>query len=768
MSARRLGLATVALVFCASTGAAQSSPPPVVAMRDSVSAISNPGTLATLLTGAAADHAGGEAARQARLGWIYLREGELASGRDELDQAVAAFDQSLLREHGWADTWVGLARTKLLLAERHEPVKRSVHQPAGEHYDDAALDHLVQSLKASSSNPAAIRLLTDLLMDREVFPLEGDLAKAVRMAGASPANGPMPHLFAARDQRLDDHLDSARAELAAFFSLGGDSALGLLERARTEYRQKLQDEAVVDYLAGAQRLDSISRPAYRRDLGWTAHPDELATYDSLPADSLGPWVAEFWARRSAASLQPPHAALLEHFRRWVYAVDNFRLTGRPRGASLLGISTTTQEDPGHAAVTQRLFEVGVFRNLPRETLGLDDRGLIYLRFGEPSMRVASHTIPEPPKAPGVESAGPCAGANESWRYDLPDGSRYFHFCGNAAPTDLVPRLPLNPDIIGPRVAMDARYARVEFTLIQAKLREELKGMAAKAGGGIAVLANPVRVQPEAIQATEREGEASIRAGLTHDSYTRYYRHDLEPTVQVYGLGQMGRARSMALVVFAIPGDRLTPEVIQGRIVYPVHIRLTAVDSARGATVNVDTTRYFVVPDTLAKGRYLDGTAALALAPGSWYVRALFEQPDQNAGGAVGRSGVTVPATEGALGLSDIVLGRDGGLTYHHGNESIALNPLATYSRAQPMAIYYELHGATPGESYTTDVQLARLSGGKPSKSESLTLQFTDRADAADQAIHRTIDLSALEPGTYLLSVEVGGQPRREVVVRVGR
>ncbi|HET8649987.1 MAG TPA: hypothetical protein VFL95_08100 [Gemmatimonadales bacterium] len=745
---------------------AQQPAQELVALRDSVAAVSEPAGLNSLLV--SVDQVNLPIAqREARKGWILLRAGELGTGRDELDQAIAAFDEALLRQGDWAAPWVGLARAKLLLAERQQPVKRSVHQPLGEHYDDAALKHLARSLQLQPKNPPAVALLTDLLIDREGLPLTGDIADAVERAAAEPANGPVPHLLLARDARLTNRLDEAMEELETYFKLGGDSALGLLEQARTEYRQKQLDLSVQTYLAGARKLDSLSRAAYRRDLAWTATPAEMTAFDSASDGALADWIKQFWARRDAEAVQPPGAALQEHFRRWFYALDHFHTVGEKRGSSQLGIAAgETAAGMGLAALDNpglTYFETDLFRETPAKALGVDDRGLIYLRYGEPTLRATSLG-----ESGGTEG---CLVANESWRYDLPAGPRVFHFCasmalGTNAPTMLVPMLPLVEELLDSRIALDPRYAELAFGVHQAKVLAQWRARGMLQGAvGVNTISRDV------VQRMVNEGRATIHRSINEDSYARYYEHDLQPVVQLYALGAADGAPSTALAVFALPGDKLQPQMMDGRIVYPVHVRLTAIDTTRGVSANRDTTRLFVVHDTLGEGSYWYGTATLPLGLGQYYVRALFDQPEISRGGARGRSGVVVPADGSTLTLSDLVPGRSDGLTYRHGTEAIPLNPLAVFRRQDAMQVYYELHGAVPGQSYETDITLARLSGDKPSDSDRLTLHFTDRPDRPTWPAQRSLSLERLKPGPYLLTVTVqapnaAAPATRNVVVRI--
>jgi tetratricopeptide (TPR) repeat protein len=721
------------------------------------------------------DIAGGRdhdrAGRESRLGWLAFRLGELGDGRERLDEAVRHFDEAIYRDPAWAAPWLGLAETKLLLAERMMPAKRSMHQGDGVYYEDAALEHLVAALRLQPRYPAAVALLAKRLLGIDAPTFRGEHAEAIRLAAAQAENGPVPQLLLARYLRQREQPDSAAAALARYESLGGDAGLAGLELARVRYQQGRDGEAVRAYLAGARLMGVLGRAALRRDLVWLASPEELEAFDRLPADSLGPWTERLWARRDAAALRPVGDRLKEHLRRWAYAQQNFRIVGRQKHRSKVGIGPSgmaardrknadaAPSYTGTVAAKARglddaevslsyntLYGAGTFPEVERRALNIDHRGLIYLRHGEPSLRVSS---------PGRGGTEGCDVANESWRYDLPDRQLVFHFCaslalGTASATTLVPMLDLDADMLESRVGLDGRYW----------------GLASQVRNG--------NLPPETLRRITEEGRRTIAEGLRTDSYLLLFKHALEPTVQIYAVGEPDAAANRALVVFAIPGERLQPEFVGERLAYPLRLRISAVDTLRGITRMLDTLRLFATRDTLRKGQYLSGTQELPLPPGSYQLRALLEQRERNAAGAVGRAAVGATGTPGQLTLSDLVPGAAGsGLEWSHRGRRIPLNPLDSYAPGSELQLYYELGGAVRGREYRTEARLARTGIGGKAGSDGVTLSFTDRADAAEMALQRTIGLGRLEPGRYLLIVTVreeGGQrsASRELTVNIQR
>lgn len=702
---------------------------------------------------------GAGSVRESRRGWLALRLAELTEGRDWADRAIAHFDDAIMRDHADPAPWVGLAEAKLLLEHRHQTVKHSMHQRDGVYYEDAALDHLVNALRLQPEYPRAVRLLDSLLVDFDAPNFPDPLVQSIRLAAAHPANGPTPDLLLARYYRKTDALDSAAAALDRYVALGGDSGLADLERARVIFRASspakhrtdgiigdtvLADSAVALYLAGTRHAGSLARQAYRRDLTWVASPQELAAFDALPADSVGAFVRLFWAKRDAAAVRPAGERLREQLRRWWYVQDHFRLVGRTRKVRFgWGVSggpihlTDENEDMGVWA----LFAPGALPQSDPRALGVDDRGVVYMRHGEPVARASAVGRP-------TDRPTSCFYANESWKYDLPTGPIILHFCdsgalGTTAATTLVAMLPFDGDIMSSRIDLDTRYGVIGLALPSRDV--------AMANGG--------PVNKAVLQQLYENSRAAIRIGLTTDDYPLSYRHDLEPVVQIYAVSDSGAAvgRGRAPIVFALPGDKLTPEMVDGRTVYPVAIRVAAVDTGRGQHATVDTLRRFVAADTLGSGQDLYGAFEVPLAAGNWYIRVLFEQAAAHAGGARGRPDVGTAGVPMHLAMSDLITGREGsGLAWHHAGRTIPLNPLDAYPEGAAAALYYELTGTAAGGRYRTTVDIARLGHGGKAR-DHLSVSFSDQARGPILPVQRTIDLGQLGAGRYLLTVTAAAE-----------
>jgi GWxTD domain-containing protein len=749
-------------------------------LRDSVVQIATAEAAATFAKSerTTVDASKTDAIRLMQAGLAQWRLGQFSTDRAPLDQAQTLFDEAIYRApDDWPWPWYGLALADLALDSTDAVVKASMHSGAGVYYHDAALHALGQALEADSSFLPAAALLGDILLPFGERSLNDELKRAVHRAAATN-QVPLPWLALGRVYRNLHQADSALAAFRKFVALGGDSGLGLLEQARSLYQQGQLDAGTNAYYSGARVADSLARVNYRRDLAWIASPEELAAFDAAARDSLGQFIQAFWAKRDAEELRAPGERLAEHVRRWRYVFEHFQLSARAEGTPQRngancgeGMFPSLGEDAAQpqnmVSPDLQLFEPGVYAATWRGKRLVDDRGLIYMRQGEPDQRAAAAL--EQSEGVATANAGsaslsrtsgyarvaaPRSSAdkfppnpiqtrtrpNESWKYLTAHGTLLFHFCGSAAlgtqaPTTLVEMLPLSPEMMGARAGLDPRFAVLEG---------ELLSMRSASGSA------PSTVRSLTTELA-REGQRDIQLGLSTDEFSPTFAQRIDPLTQFFAVGQPSHGTGRVLAVFAFAGDQLTPKTLpDGGVAYPIALRFIATD-ANGRIQRQDTTRYFRAPKALQQGQYLFGTEEMALDAGTWDVRLLVTQPGVDAGGALERRAlVLAPGSE--LGLSDLVFGREqSGLAWQSPHGSVPLSPLDAYPRSGSVEVYYELSGATPGREYHTQVELKGISG--EAKGD-VKLGFSETASDALMVLRRSVALDPLKGGQYRMTVTV--------------
>ena len=660
-------------------------------------------------------------------------EYRLAAGRDgreHLEAAQAAFDEAIVRApDDWPWPWYGLALVDWALEDGGYVVKPTLHQPAGVYHRAAAMRALAKALEADPDFAPAAALLAKRMLARGDPDLDRQVTAAIRSAVAADSLAtPEAWLVYGRMQRSLGHADSACTAFRSYATTGGDTAVSLLEQSRCT--QDLGDtlQAARLYLAGAEHTQGADgRAAYRRDISWVADSAELSTFDSLDAAGIAEWVRDFWLSRDARELRPPGARLREHLRRWNFVHRAFRMpTTDPDALAALGRRQSEpvriafsdpvirQRDGGRSelSLADGVMWLPAMELIPSPYL--DDRARIYMRHGEPDQIVTNAG------KPGRRSP-------LSWAYSSTTGRLSFHFaCSSYC---VLRPWPLSMSYEDPGLmAIDARW-------------EILKGQL-RAG-------HPSRILLRKLSTAVVK---DIATGLSTDGFPAEFKHQLAPEAQFYALGA---GSGHVLAVFALPGERLTGVPLDGGAMgYPVTLRLIATN-ASGDVVRLDTLRNFRSAASLGEGQFLFGLSQLTLPAGTWDVRLLVTQPDADAGGAIGRLGITIPATN-ALALSDLVLGRAGsGLEWRGPNGLIHLSPLDNYNREGEVEVYYELSGTTANTDYRTEVKLEAVYGDAEGD---LQLGFSDRAAGPLLVSRRTISLENLEPGQYRLSVAVTEQP----------
>lgn len=737
---------------------------------------------------------------------LHLCRGVLAAKRAELtgegDAAILAEKELRLVVEGepqWANGWYAMGITRLALARASVLAKPGPLQILGMSWEAGAGHALVRSLELDSTNADAATALALAGIPREGKAQLGkrlDMLRRIR-----PLLGPAALLGAARVERVAGSRDSAAALFERALASGVvDSGFVATQLARELYASNRAEAGAQVLIRGASTTTKEGQTAYRRELEWVAEPSELAAWDSLPAADRPAWLRQFWAGRDVKEGWPDGTRLVEHYRRIETAWKDFTLALPPSGRQIAasttgGIDTfvdelierrmsgaeglSFEEDAvmaGKAATNETAEPLGgretqggaiaaqitdgqqmasqmkalglggPFRSFRTTQDVLDDRGVVWIRYGKPDKIVSS--------SGGV--------AMQVWAYDHIEPRLVLqfqeeNFVGQAGASRLVPTLinvagrfrdqfcGIEPSLCAVNTSSeDLRYNDAT------PLKDSGVGVRyadAKTDGG--------RLTPAVIERVAREGAAQVMRATTTDANPRVFTKAVDPIVQLYGLTAPGTSRSVALAAFAIPGDQLDgtrPPAAGGRTVYAVRMMLSLLDG-QGRRVDVDTLRNFAVATPLQKGQFLTGTLEVPLAPGRYRGSLLISQGDGR-GAVATLPGIGVPGPGTRLTISSVVLGREGsGTAWRSGNAVVALNPLGAFTEKGQAELYYQVTGQAPGTSYQTTLEF--FDASSPEKS-ALTLRFEENADASFREVHRTVGLANLKPGQYRLKVTVAG------------
>ncbi|HET6196621.1 MAG TPA: hypothetical protein VFE12_12725 [Acetobacteraceae bacterium] len=402
----------------------------------------------------------------------------------------------------------------------------------------------------------------------------------------------------------------------------------------------------------------------------------------------------------------------------------------------------------------------------REPL-LDHRGLIYLRHGAP-LRIIGDDVnardaaespihSRPDEVFGRNIDGPriwYAGMlgismrhNESWLYLIDGQLRLLHFRGSSAlgmygPTTLTGYLPVS----------GAWYSRGILPVY--------------ANAAAAMTANDRSLQPPDCLADVRTAIAQSRAdaheGTRTDTDSPPIIHPWRSVVQAFALGDS--RRGTALLTLAIGSPALHADTLaDGRLSYPVRLRMVAYNRATDATVIRDTTRTFIRTTPIPAGSWLTAWEELPLDAGQWQIAIRARQDDDSAGVYSVLDDVHVNAGP-ALGLSDIVTGIAGAPPWIASDGSaFPVNYLNGWYSGETAELFYEMRGLHAGDNYSTTVEVRPLD---PKARAAIQIQSSGIAGGDVTYIRKALVLDRLAPGQYWLTVTVAAGDRHAVRRRI--
>jgi GWxTD domain-containing protein len=680
------------------------------------------------------------------LGYLAYRLGEITRSHRRYDDAAGEFQWATDLRPNWPYAWYWLGLSELASGESRVIVLENLRQLLGIDYLANAARAFARAIQADSTFSRGIVELATTALRRRVAPHLVAVQAVLRQVADGPA-GHVPEvqrMLGLVDLRLDAP-DSALTAFRAYLALGGDSGIGGVEVARTQALLGHVDSCRTWYYRGVTRaLSDSARQEVRRDLRWIATPRELAAFDASPPDSVGAFLRVFWERRDAADGRRAGERLAEQVQRYHHAMKEFALVSRHRNLdAAFAFGDSTQVD-------------------------FDDRGVVYMRHGEPARRARF-------AAPGFD-------ANESWLYtrNPPDGDLIVHF---AAVND-VSDFRLMESL---RAVCSSRSRYVE-PLVNANLNNPRLGQVANMTPGTdrqclesratlsdayARLANEPSATPNMWALERAASMAMVHEAVTTDSYVHQYAASLRPVVSWFAVADAALRPELHLV-FAVSATRLHPVAApDGAVMYPLALRLFISDSATGEMIaTLDTVRVFHSAQRLGSGAFLTEQLVLRVPAGHHRWAFVIEEQRASAGDAVSRQVLDVPAMERGFAVSDVVLGREGsGLVWRRSGGDVPLNPLMRFPRDGEATLFYELYGLPQGASVATRVRvtstggrslLRRLFGG----GGGADLAYSTVTDAAGRStVRQRIGLKGLSPGRYTLQVELTDEASGTRIVR---
>lgn len=468
-----------------------------------------------------------------------------------------------------------------------------------------------------------------------------------------------------------------------------------------------------------------------RDLRWIFEPQESVEWaEPMSARERADWVRRFWARRAARDLVSESELLSEHYARLRYVRENYR----------------------RISEAQARLEPDWF-NRPNDE-GLDDRGLIYIRMGEP------------------EEILPCfaAGrASDSWVYRAEDGRPlvlHFSPAGGTDDWSFATRLPLHCYARLGRV--DSRYNTLGFQLFHGDAMERLY-----------------------LATAERDrSEAAVRFALAHDQHRLRLDGRLEFGYEWLFFRGAEPGTIETTLSYAIPIEHFECKDEKRSVACLLEVRASVFGRDTIVARGIDSGQL----DPLSRRTWALGQFDMISAPGRWQYRvaafeAVSKQPDELLRGNWGGGRFNVPDLwrghdPSAVTVSSLVLARPGAGDWVRGEEALALNPLHVYRPDATVDIYYEIYGLPADAAYTTEIVLVQADDPPvqtldppvewvyellEEKRAALRLRFDEVARSYGRpGLERrmTVTLRGIGPGRYVLIVAIAPYEEDVTVYRI--
>jgi hypothetical protein len=638
--------------------------------------------------------------------------------------ALVGIEERQAREDAFArttaDAWSALGCTRALLATLGAISHEGTLMIAGDSWAQGAIRAFVKTLSIRPADRRAADALAILALNEPDLRNTAEIATALGAAASrGAANAPTLRACAELALRAGQVATTRRCAAQAL-KAGYDSTWHLLLLSRLQFRDRdsIGGSAAFVGAAGAVH-DTLARLAIAWHLQWFVSPDEQGEWLTLPDRSRGEWARDHLASRDVRDGRPAGARLAEHFRRLEYADSAFRLkvprmlrkamlsrpsagmaSPIPEDATLNASVTPTSQQPD---MTLLRFP---YRDYLRWQVDWDDRGVIWMRFGEPRLRGFSANPPV-----------------EIWRYDI-DGRELLvtftgeDFDGSAAFTRLV---------VG---GYGPQYCGIDEYRCS--------------------IAWP---SPQLVMRLRQQDREYISAGTTADDNSPRGEKPIEVTSRLHRLWDPITGTPMALVTYALKASDLSIQNNDLERTTVVDFALRRWDAGAAQWQDTTFTRRLLLPDSTGNNLHVTGFLITPSSPGvsSWSLVAT--QLDHRRGRAWDVT--TRPLDGGPLAISDLVLGQaDQGILWKNHSVDVPLAPLNAVDRRKPVSLYYQVRSTGAHAAVQTTVALLPTENGMILDSAALQVGFVQALTPGINEAAPTLDLSRLDKGTYRLEVRI--------------
>ena len=605
--------------------------------------------------------------------------------------------------------------------------------------------------------PAVMTLATLALQSREEKEL---VAARAALAGVFPGSKDPELAILTADVAVaigDLHLAQQAADAIA--ATAPDSSIALHVIAEVFLRIPGQEEKGAQaYRAGIDRMTELGAARYFDDVKMLASDLERTQWhdalDKQDIEHRRGWLRNFWSMRAARSATSEEDRIAEHYRRLDIARAKYRRSQR-RGS------------PERYSVLEEPLKSG---------LPYDDRGNVYLRYGDPDKVI--RTVDE-----GLHP-------NETWVYNSVEGDRrFFHFVASrggvdftlvdnvlAAAQDLAPTESVIK-LLEDRAQLDPKFPLFATRLrgLQRVARTDSVMEELRSGFPTTEALTSMRHETDIIASNYRK---DMQLALRKDAASAEFETPIPFYYDLFGFkGAAGRTDLTAAI--AIPGNLLKGSLVDNRMVYALELSLIVIDTLDARVERRDTTLRLWSSRPLGVGENIRLHMNLSARPSNSTIhRILVRNANDPKAGTLYGGAAEVPEFAGrALTLSELVLA-DSSTVGPWQRDMVRLNllPPRQITSEQMFSLFYEIYNLPTGDRYRTEIEIQpvggsgllrgvkRLFGGRAGE---VRLSFEEQSNSnlagTDQELRRvTADLS---PGRYKVNVRVTNLRTQEVASR---
>lgn len=568
---------------------------------------------------------------------------------------------------------------------------------------------------------------------------------------------PMSEFARAEALRREGRLTAADERLAELVSETGSALPAqpiLLARARIHYAREDPEQAQTHFFAAVERIDGPIEAAFvMEDVKYVITPEELRTYRTANGPSnYRKFFRSVWARRDPTPARAVNVRLREHYERLMVAEQKYVFDGL----------RLWRNNPDKL---DRL-EFPAPYHLNHE---FNDKGLVYIRHGEPDDRVVTLEgagrmdsfrgyLGSQSSLPMGKQQSPLASwhPNESWRYSYRELD--FHFLiaegGTGNNWRLTPSIT-NLSLLEDREHWGGVYVRMT--------RAAQEALEAANESGSAPSSSVLDFSQDRDRMASESAE-DVRIGFRTDRYTWPEDVSVIDFSHLYAAFRGSNGRTDLVLSYAVRPDDLPEE------------RREETDTLQietGAAVHgPDWEEHFRERSVRSlANRPIRRLHTISAVPDSYRVSFHARTLDGRMQGAY-QGRIQVPAyTAGTLGMSDPVpayavdpTGEKGAL--RRSGHGVRVNPSAAFSRDESLLVFFELYDLALDENDETAYRVSyRLAeeGDEPGffgrlfgadEPHTVTLETERTGSNPSPAEYAELDVQEAPPGTYELTVTV--------------